>query len=147
MNIYAESSAVLSWLLGEKHRTAVQRLLRTAEIVFTSDLTLVECERVLIRAVSLKEMTESRAESCRNRFITATARWHVLRLSAEVIDRARRPFPGEPIRTLDALHLASAIVGQCALPGLSVLSLDKRIRSAAQQLGFNILPKAKKTEG
>src|SRR5437763_1484340 len=49
-------------------------------------------ERVIIRAVSLEEMTETRAESCRDRLIRATARWHVLRLSAEVVARARRLF-------------------------------------------------------
>ena len=36
---------------------------------------------------------------------------HILRLGADVVGRARLPFPGEPIRTLDALHIASAIIG------------------------------------
>jgi len=141
VNIYAESSAVLAWLLGDKRRTVVLRLLRSAETILTSDLTLVECERVIIRAVVLKEMSQRRAQSCQRRLISAAGQWHVLRLSAEVVDRARRPFPGEPIRTLDALHVASAMMGRTALPDLSILSLDNRIRLAAQQLGFNILPK------
>lgn len=141
MNVYVESSAVLSWLLGEKRCAVVQRLLGGAEILVTSDLTLVECERVIIRAVTLHEMSERKAESCRSRLSAAAARWHVLRLGAEVAGRARRPFPGEPIRTLDALHVASAIMGRTALPDLSLLSLDERIRSVAQQLGFDVLPR------
>lgn len=142
MNIYAESSAVLCWLLGEKRRSVVQRMLRRAELVLTSDLTLVECDRVIIRALTLKEMSDRRAQSCRSRLASAAAQWHVLRVGADVVNRARLPYPGEPIRTLDALHLASALIGRTALPDLSVLSLDSRIRLAAQQLDFRVIPKS-----
>ncbi len=51
-----------------------------------------------------------------------------------MIDRARRPFPVEPIRTLDALHLASALGAKETLDDLALLSLDHRIRSAARAM-------------
>jgi hypothetical protein len=63
-----------------------------------------------------------------------------LRLDLEVIERARRPFPGEPIRTLDALHLASALVARAAVPGLALLTLDAAVREAGRGLGFAVLP-------
>ncbi len=113
-----------------------------ADIILASDLTLVECERVIIRARSLGEITERRARSCRDRLLNASSQWHILRLGADIVARARLPFPGEPIRTLDALHLASTIVGRAAIPDLALLSLDDRIRSAGQKLGFTILPKS-----
>ena len=141
MNLYAESSAVLAWLLGETRAAQARRYLMQADIVLSSDLTLVECERVIIRARSLGEITERRAHSCRDRLIRAGSSWHILRVGADIVARARLPFPAEPIRTLDALHLASAIVGRTAIPDLALLSLDDRIRSAAQQLGFEVLPK------
>ena len=47
MNIYAESSAVLAWLLGESAGHRVREVLRRAELVAASDLTLLECDRVL----------------------------------------------------------------------------------------------------
>ena len=56
MNIYAESSAVLAWLLGEEAGRRVREVLRQAEIVIASDLTVLECDRVLIRAVTLGEI-------------------------------------------------------------------------------------------
>ena len=143
MNLYAESSAVLCWLLGEKQRTPVQRLLRNASLIFTSDLTFVECDRVLIRAVTLKEMSEARAAFCRRRLNAAAVGWYILRIGADVVEKARKPFPGEPIRTLDALHLASAVIGRSAVPDLAILSLDDRIRSSAQQSGFTLLPREK----
>ena len=64
----------------------------------------------------------------------------MLPLGPAVIDRARKPFPAEPIRTLDALHLASALNAAETLDDLSVLSLDRRIRSSARALGLSVLP-------
>jgi len=56
VNLYAESSAVLAWLLGEDAAPRVRELLSKAEFVLASDLTLLECDRVLIRAVALGEV-------------------------------------------------------------------------------------------
>ncbi len=48
MNLYAESSAVLAWLLDEPTAPGVRRLLGEAEVIVASDLTLIECDRVLL---------------------------------------------------------------------------------------------------
>jgi predicted nucleic acid-binding protein len=140
VSLYAESSAVLAWLLGEEAEPRVRRSLRAADLVMASDLTLVECDRVLIRAVALGDLTEGDAADRRAYLTTAAARWNVLRLGPEIIERARQPFPGEPIRTLDALHLASALIARAAVAGIELLSLDDRIRTAARQLGFRLQP-------
>lgn len=117
MRLYAESSAVLAWLHGESNAEPVRRALAEAEVVVTSDLTLVECDRVLHRAVALGRVAEGAATDRRARLAAAAARWAIMSLSPEVIDRARQPFPVEPIRTLDALHLAAALSARRALPG------------------------------
>jgi len=57
-----------------------------------------------------------------------------------VLDRARRPFPGEPIRTLDALHVASALAAHMAVRDLAVLSLDGPIRRISTDLGLEVVP-------
>ena len=67
MRIYAESSAVLAWLLGEDAAPTVREILGRAELVIASDLTLLECDRVLIRAVALGEINEAAAAD-RRRF-------------------------------------------------------------------------------
>jgi predicted nucleic acid-binding protein len=66
--------------------------------------------------------------------------WVVFELDAEVTERARRPFPAEPIRTLDAIHLATAVLARSLVPDLTVLSLDERVRRSAEQMGFRVLP-------
>jgi predicted nucleic acid-binding protein len=140
VNLYAESSAVLAWLLGEDAGGDVRDALSSAKTVIASDLTLIECDRVLIRASTLGDITEAQAADRRAHLNAAAVGWHVMRVGEEVVDRARRPFPGEPIRTLDAVHLASAMVARQAIAGLELLSLDDRIRAAARQLGMRVRP-------
>lgn len=140
MNLYAESSAVLAWLLDEPSAATVRQLLGSSEITISSDLTLIECDRVLLRATALKELTEAEAADRRAHLSAAAAHWQMLRIAPEIVDRARQPFPGEPIRTLDAIHLASLIVGRSAVRGLGLLSLDDRVRKAAKGLGVDTVP-------
>ncbi len=141
MNIYAESSAVLAWLLGEAAASRVRQVLRRAELVIASDLVLIECDRVLIRAVTLGEIDEATAADRRAHLNAAAAHWHLYRLSLDIVDRARRPFPAEPVRTFDAIHLASALAVRSAVPSVELLSLDDRIRRAGEQLGFRLQPR------
>jgi PIN domain len=140
VSLYAESSAVLAWLLDEAAGREVRQLLGAAPSVLASDLTLIECDRVLLRAAALGELTEAEAADRRAHLATAASHWHVLRIGPEIVERARQPFPGGPIRTLDAIHLASVLVARSAVAGIALLSLDDRIRKAARRLGLRLRP-------
>lgn len=140
MIVYAESSAVLSWLLGEAESEAVRQALAAAEAVVTSELTLIESERCLIRARVVDRLSETTSTERRDQLEQTVAHWTLLTIGPEVVERARAPFPVEPIRTLDAVHLATAITAGAAVSGLTVLSLDGRIRNNATKLGFDVLP-------
>jgi predicted nucleic acid-binding protein len=63
-----------------------------------------------------------------------------------VAERARRPFPAEPIRTLDAIHLATAALANSLVPELAIVSLDRRVRRSARELGFTLLPEPEPPE-
>ena len=140
MLLYAESSAVLAWLLGEERGVTVAELLADSDGIIASDLTLVECERVLIRAWSTGSITEAELNDQSSELARVSTHWTRLRLDETVVERARRPFPIEPIRTLDALHLASALVARSVAPGLRLLALDQRVRENAERLGFSTVP-------
>ena len=140
MSLYAESSGVLAWLLGDAGGESVRKALAGAEIVLTSHLTLIECSRILIRAGATGRLTEAQVATCEARLRRVEAHWTLLEIDAEIIERARRPFPLEPIRTLDAIHLATALVARSAVPGIALLSLDDRVRRGGRQLGFELLP-------
>jgi hypothetical protein len=140
VNVYAESSAVLSWLLGEKRAAEVTEALAAADEVVASDLTLVESDRALVRLVALGITPESHAIERRAVLAEAAAAWNRVRVGDAVLERARRPFPHEPLRSLDALHLSSALLAREGLSDLNVLSLDERLRQNARALGFVVLP-------
>jgi predicted nucleic acid-binding protein len=108
--------------------------------VLTACLSLIECERVLIRAVATSLVPEAVAAERRAALARTADHWVTFDLDAEVVARARRPFPAEPIRTLDAIHLATAVLARSLVPDLGVLSLDERIRRSAEQMGFRVLP-------
>jgi hypothetical protein len=132
----------LAWLLDQRQGAVVAAALAAADIVIASDLTVIECDRVIVRAVALGELRESDALERQARLNAVSARWTLLGLDDEITERARRSFPVEPIRTLDAIHLASALTARKAVPDLVVLSLDARVRSAAASLGLPLLPAA-----
>lgn len=140
MSLYAESSAILAWLLDEPAAPAVRHHLAATEIILASDLTLIECDRVLVRAIALGELSEAEAADRRAILAAAAAHWQVMRIAPEVVERCCRPFPAEPIRTLDAIHLASALLGRATIAGLRLLSLDDRVRRNGLRLGLEIVP-------
>jgi hypothetical protein len=128
VNIYAESSAVLAWLLGEAAGSRVREVLRHAELVMASDLVLIECDRVLIRAVTLGEIDEATAADRRAHLNAAAAHWHLCRLSLDIVDRARRPFPSEPVRTSGARQPRHAVENQVFVRSWARRSATRRLR-------------------
>lgn len=140
MTLYAETSAVLRWLFAEPDGDAILEQLRSADKVVCSRLTLIEARRVILRTARERRISEAQAAEVRSRLALAAARWAVLELTRDVAARAEEGFPSEPIRTLDALHLGSALVLRQSLPDLVVLSTDARVRTNAGQLGLEVLP-------
>ena len=131
---------MLSWLLAENSSGPVLPLLSNADLVIASDLTLIECDRVLIRATTTKRIPEAQVSDRRALLARVSEHWTLFRVDSEIVARARQPFPQEPIRTLDAIHLATAIVARSLVPEIQLLTLDDRLRTCGSQLGFEILP-------
>lgn len=136
MTIYAETSAVLRWLFAEPAGETVREALETASKVVTSRLTSIETRRVVQRAEREGRVTAAQAADLRAIFAQAASTWAVLEISDEVARRAEAGFPVEPVRTLDAIHLASALLLREALPDLAIVTADERVRANAHALGF-----------
>ena len=140
MNLYVETSAVVAWLFGEARGAEARRILQRSRLVFTSELTLVECDRAITSALTLGRVAPQVAEAARRRLASESVSWDAYGLTTEVLLRARWAFPVEPIRTLDAFHLATALQFRDLRPDLSVLSFDRRVRENAVALGFGVVP-------
>ncbi|MFN8571737.1 MAG: type II toxin-antitoxin system VapC family toxin [Gemmatimonadaceae bacterium] len=140
MIVYAESSAVLSWLLAEPRGVEAARVLESADVIVASVLTGIECSRAIVRGVQLGALTRGDARVISEALARAELGWHRMEVSDRVMIRARIPFPAEPVRSLDAIHLASALVAHEAYRGVTMVSFDERIRANAEQLGMMVLP-------
>jgi len=134
--LYVETSAVLAWLFGEPGSRLVVARVASANRVVSSVLTLVEAERALIRVESLGTFAAADCQKLRGMLAKASRSWLMMEVSAEVRSRAVRPFPVEPICTLDALHVSTVLRFLKAYPDLAVLSLDRRILDNAAALGI-----------
>jgi hypothetical protein len=62
--------------------------------------------------------------------------WAILELTPVVRERAGQRFPVEPVRSLDAIHLSSALTLLHVHPDLRVLSFDERLAANLQPLGL-----------
>jgi len=111
-----------------------------ADSVIASDLTLLECDRSIIRASAQSKIREEPANQLRMVLADVTRHWRLLPISRDIVSRARQPFPGEPVRSLDAIHLASVLLAATSLPDVALLSLDHRVRTAGARLGLRVIP-------
>jgi hypothetical protein len=117
-------------------------VLAGADEILTSDLTLIECDRALIRAGTILRLREAELVRRRRALDAAAARWSLLRISPAIVARARQPFPGDPIRTLDAIHVATVLAAVEAVQDTAMLTLDSRVSRCARALGIEVLPGA-----
>ena len=67
---------------------------------------------------------------------TFERRCFVVDLDRTVLARVRRPFPVEPIRTLDAVHLATAELLGEPPQVVTIVTRDVRVRDNARALGY-----------
>ena len=136
MTLYAETSAVLAWLFGEPAGGIIKRSIDGAARVVSSVLTIVEAERAIARAEGLALITPAAAAQLRGLAARTIAQWSLLEVVPSVHRRAGQVFPRETVRTLDALHLASALELLMLHPDLRVLTLNDRIAANLEPLGL-----------
>jgi predicted nucleic acid-binding protein len=133
---YVESSALVAALL--EHDTAVTKRLPAGTRQVTSALTLSEAGRAVIRARMAGRLTAEAEKSAIRALRTFERRCFLLGVDQAVLDRVRRPFPVEPIRTLDAIHLATAELLEEPPQLVTILTRDERVRANARALGYGI---------
>jgi len=133
---YLESSAAVAWLFGESSASDVMRRMDEAEVVVTSKLTIVEVERAIQRAIMLKLIKEASAQTLRGLLARERKKWITMGLTESVLARAGSAFPIEPVKTLDAIHLATALAFAAEFPEIGMLVLDRRLSANATALGL-----------
>ena len=122
--IYLDTSVALAHLLAED-RVPPGRLWQ--EPLISS--RLIEYE--IWTRIHARKLTDSHADEVRS----LLNRLALIELAQPVLARALEPFP-KPVRTLDAIHLASMDFLREQKQSVTLASYDDRLINAARALGF-----------
>jgi predicted nucleic acid-binding protein len=133
---YIESSALLAALLEQEPAALKEMRARGQRI--TSALTFAEAARALVRARVAGRLTAAEERQALRALQTFERRSAVVAVIDAVLTRAGRPFPIEPIRTLDAIHLATAELLGEAPQLVTIVTRDDRVRDNARAFGYAV---------
>ena len=132
MVAYLDSSVLLRHiLLGEE---PIRHALEFPRVV-SSELIEIECRRVLHRYRLAGEISDETLTVARERLDEVLAGIDLLEMSRQIKQRAMDPFPVN-VRTLDALHLATALMVVEDADGLALFSHDEGMNRCARSLGI-----------
>ena len=134
---YIESSALVAALL-ERDAEALAAVREIGSRI-TSALTFAEAARALRRARAAHHITANQERGALRDLDALERRCTaVLAVTEDVLARAARPFPVEPVRTLDAIHLAT-IESLGETPQLvTVVTRDARVARNVRALGYAV---------
>jgi predicted nucleic acid-binding protein len=136
VTVYLDTSALLRLVLGEP---GALEDLRRVDVLVSSELLAVESRRTIDR---LRVQGNLSHEDAVER-LQLVAEWldavDLVLLRAPILSRASEPLP-LPLGTLDALHLATALVWRDRMhQALTLATHDGALGLAARTFGFDVL--------
>lgn len=131
---YIETSALLAARV-ERDAAAVLAVRGEGQRVMSA-LTAAEAARQFVRAGAMGQLSTRQVRSAMTWLRRYEARCHVVPITPDILARLRRPFPIEPIRTLDAIHLATIEALDEDPLNVAVVTRDRRIAENARAMGY-----------
>ena len=136
MIAYLDTSALLRAALGEPG--ALEEL-RSCERLVASELLAVEALRTIDRLRLQGLLSAEDAASRRAVVVEWIEAVDLVLLQRPILSRASEPFP-TPLGTLDALHLATALVWRDRMrEPLTMATHDRDLALAARSFGFSVI--------
>lgn len=136
MNVYVDTSAFLRVAFGE---SGALHELQQADRLVSSELLAVESRRTIDRLHRLGALTSEAAAERIDVVIEWLEAVDLVLLRAPILARAGEPLP-LPLGTLDALHLATALVWRDRMDQPLVLAThDATLGLAARAFGLTVL--------
>jgi predicted nucleic acid-binding protein len=135
VNVYVDSSVVLRIVLGEPGALPVWRRIRRA---ISSQLVGLECLRTIDRARIRLVLDDAEVAERRASVREVLAGIDMVPIDSAVLERAADPFP-TTLGSLDAIHLASALLARAQVHDLQLATHDVELAIAARAVGFPVL--------
>jgi predicted nucleic acid-binding protein len=134
MNVYLDSSVVIRVVFGEADPL---RSWHEIEAAVSSEVLRVECLRTIDRARLDSRLPDDDIARRREAVLEAVGAVNLVRLDRTILDRAAEPFPTS-LGTLDAIHLASALLVREQFDDLLFATHDRGLGIAARAMGFQV---------
>lgn len=135
MNVYLDTSVILSRLLNQSNRLSSWGEWNTC---YTSVLTRVEFLRTVDRLRFNGALTDKERVELQDRFNVVWGATHRVALSQILLDRASAAFP-TVLGTLDAIHLVTALlVVESRHVELAFLTHDDQLATGARAMGLAV---------
>ncbi|MBI5512041.1 MAG: PIN domain-containing protein [Deltaproteobacteria bacterium] len=120
---------------------SLAREIAEQERLLASTLTFLEGHRALLRALNNREIPPRVYTALKKQMSDIEQSCALRAIDQPVLSRAREPFFVEPVRSLDAIHLATIDLAKAA--GLElVFSTDPRVAQNADAMGLRVRPAA-----
>ena len=134
---YFDTSALVKRYIDEPGRREVLRLLRRNECV-TSAVLPIELRSGLRRRVADGSIDAARLPAILKHVAVDRPYWTLVDVGSAILAGAEALVAAHPIRTLDAIHVASAQVfaARLSMPGLTFVTADKRQAETAAAVGL-----------
>ncbi len=134
-----DSSALVPLVVEEASSHACRELLREDASVAVWALTRTEMISALRRKEREGDMGRPEVRTALDRVALLEASWTEVDALAVVRDRADRLLALHPLRSADALQLGACLVLADERPrGRAFVTLDERLRDAAEAEGFDV---------
>lgn len=136
---YFDTSVVAKQYLAERGSDQARELFGLHQLV-SSLLMPLELASGFRRRLAAREVTSSEYESVLRDIADDRTRWELVSLEEEVMRGAERLVRRIVIRTLDAIHVASALhVREGTGISLAFVTADARQREAAERAGLRVV--------
>jgi predicted nucleic acid-binding protein len=136
---YFDTSALVKRYIDEPGRSEVLRLLRRHHCA-TSAVLPVELRSALRRRVDEGTLDGARVPEVLKRFAIDRGFWAFIEITSDVLAAAELLVATHPLRTLDAIHVASAqlFAARGHTPELIFVSADERQTEAAAAIALAV---------
>ncbi len=137
---YMDTSVLLKRYLEESGTAEARQLLRRYRVV-SSAIAPVEATSALWRRRALGDVAEADLKAILRRLAEDRSHWEFIDLTTDILDEAEQVIQRAGVRTLDAVHLASALAIQSAngrRRQAQFITSDAHQRDAAAGLGLRV---------
>lgn len=136
---YFDTSALVKRYVDEAGRRDVLRLLRGHDVVVSAILP-VELRSAFRRRVTDRTLDAEQLSRIAIRVAADRGYWTLVEVGAEVLAAAETLAEAHPLRTLDAIHVASAqfFAARTSTPALTFVSADRRQTETAAAVGLAV---------